>query len=149
MTERRKESRVREENKVIFEIISGDKIQHGKKIFGALTKDISVGGVKILTDTSLPIDTLLKTKLSLAKTHNLVTVIGKVRWINRLFCDQLFEIGLEFVDTHPDIIMVLIEHIFGKQKKSLKNRKESGKKGRGNRQRKISNRRKARSQDSR
>ena len=79
----------------------------------ALTKDISSGGVKILTDRMLPVDTLLHIELTLAKLRKLVTVTGKVRWVKRLYDDEVFEMGLEFVNTPPERVILLLENIYG------------------------------------
>ena len=116
MKERRKEKRIKEESKVTFKLLSDDKLPRGKKIFYTLTKDISSGGIRIQTDTFLPINTLLKIELLLTNPPRSITAFGKVRWVKNLYDDELFEMGLEFVDTTPDSIMALMEHIYKKQK---------------------------------
>lgn len=112
MKERRKEIRVEEESRITLRLVSERKLPNGKKICYALTKDVSAGGVKILTDTLLPINTLLKIEFPLARAHKLVSVIGKVKWVKSLYNKELFEMGLEFVDTSPEDIMSLLEHIY-------------------------------------
>jgi uncharacterized protein (TIGR02266 family) len=113
MSEKRKEKRIEEEIKVAIKLLPEDKYQHNKNIVYALTKDISSGGVKIVTDKMLPIDTLLKLELTLAKIRKLVQATAKVRWVNRLYDDDVFEMGLEFVDTPADSVMLLLEYIYG------------------------------------
>ncbi len=112
--EKRREKRVKKENKLIFEVISTDKDIENKKIYFTLTKDISLGGVNIRTDTFLPVDTLIKVDLPLPKMHKIISVRGKVRWIKSLYEDEVFEVGLEFVDTPHDVIVSLIGHLYGK-----------------------------------
>ena len=112
--DKRRERRVKEEHKIIGEIVSDNKILKHKKVFYTLTKDISLGGVNIRTDTFLPIDTVVKIELSLPKTHKIVCVRGKVKWIKSLYDDEVFEIGLEFVDTPPNIITSLRGHLYSK-----------------------------------
>ncbi len=114
MKDKRRERRVKEKNKIICEIVSDNKILKHKKIFYTLTKDISLGGVNIRTDTFLPSDTVVKLELSLPKTHKIVCVRGKVKWVKSLYDDEVFEIGLEFVDTPPNIITSLIGHLYNK-----------------------------------
>jgi Tfp pilus assembly protein PilZ len=114
MENKRRERRVKEENKLICEIISDNKTIKCKKIFYTLTKDISLGGVHIRTDTFLPVDTVVKIELSLPKMHKIVCVRGKVKWVKSLYGDEVFEIGLEFVDTPHDIITSLIGHLYSK-----------------------------------
>ncbi len=114
MEDKRREKRVKEENKLICEIISSNNSLKHKKIFYTLTKDISLGGVNIRTDTFLPIDTVVKINLSLPKMHKIVCVRGKVKWVKSLYDDEVFELGLEFLDTPPDIITSLIGHLYSK-----------------------------------
>lgn len=114
MEDKRRERRVKEENKLICEIVSDNKILKRKKIFYTLTKDISLGGVNIRTDIFLPIDTVVKIELSLPKMHKIVCVRGKVKWAKSLYDDEVFEIGLEFMDTPPNIISSLIGHLYSK-----------------------------------
>ena len=116
MVDKRREKRFKEENKLICEIISCDEIFKKKKIFYTLTKDISLGGVNIRTDTFLPVDTVVKMELSLPKMQKIVCVKGKVKWNKSLYGGEVFELGLEFVDTPPDIITSLIGHLFSKDR---------------------------------
>jgi uncharacterized protein (TIGR02266 family) len=115
MSEKRKEKRVEEEIKVAIKLLPQDKFQHDKDVVYALTKDISSGGVKIVTDKMLPIDTVLKIELTLAKIRKLVEATAKVRWVNRLYDDDVFEMGLEFVDTPAESVMLLLEYIYGQE----------------------------------
>ncbi len=110
MEDKRREQRVREENKLICEIISCS-LRH-KRIFYTLTKDISLGGVNIRTDTFLPVNTVVKIELPLPKMHKIVCVKGKVKWTKSLFGNEVFELGLEFLDTPPEVITSLIGHLF-------------------------------------
>ena len=114
MENKRREKRVKEENKLICEIVSDNKIFKCKKIFYTLTKDISLGGVNIRTDTFLPVDTMVKMELSLPKMHKMVCVRGKVKWTKSIYEDEVFEIGLEFVDTPANIITSLIGQLYSK-----------------------------------
>jgi len=111
--ERRREQRKGEENKVTISIVSKHKSQEILDTIYALTKDISMSGVKIWTDTNLQINTLLKVEMALAKSHRLISVIGKVKWIKQLYGNEVFEVGVEFVDTPPDRVMALLEHLYG------------------------------------
>lgn len=110
--ERRKEKRVSEENKISFKIISKEKTQKSIESFFALTKNISVGGASILTDNFLTINTLLKIDLLLAKKHKHICVVGKIKWINELYENELYEIGIEFIDSLPDDILLLLEYVY-------------------------------------
>ncbi|MFC2164389.1 PilZ domain-containing protein [Acidobacteriota bacterium] len=111
--EKRREKRKSEENKVTISIVSKHKKQELSDNIYALTKDISMSGVKIWTDTDLQINTFLKIEMALAKSHRLISVIGKVKWIKQKYGNEVFEVGVEFVDTPPDRVMALLEHLYG------------------------------------
>jgi len=111
--EKRREKRKGEENKVTISVVSKNKTQDVTGSIYALTKDISMSGVKIQTDADLPINSLLRIEMALAKSHRLVSVIGKVKWIKQLYGNEVFEMGVEFVDTPPDRVMALLEHLYG------------------------------------
>jgi c-di-GMP-binding flagellar brake protein YcgR len=113
MPDKRRENRVAEETKVTIKILPEDNYAHDKTVVYALTKDISSGGIKILTDKMLPVDTLLQIELTLTKLRKLVTLNGKVRWVNRLYDDDVFEMGIEFIDTAPESVILLLENIYG------------------------------------
>ena len=114
MENKRREKRIKEENKLICEIVSDNKTLRCKKVFYTLTKDISLGGVNIRTDTFLPVDTVVKIELSLPKMQKLVCIKGRVKWAKSLYEDEVFEMGLEFVDTPPNVITSLIGHLYSK-----------------------------------
>jgi uncharacterized protein (TIGR02266 family) len=113
MPDKRREQRVAEETKVAIRILPEDSYKHDKNVVYALTKDISSGGAKILTDKMLPVDTLVQIELTLAKLRKLVTVKGRVRWVNELYDNDVFEMGLEFIDTPPESVILLLENIYG------------------------------------
>ena len=106
--EHRREDRKAEENRVHIKVQSGD----GEKTFYALTKDISSGGMKILTDENLEVGTEMEIELSLSRIHKIVNVRGAVRWTNSLYDGGLFEVGMEFVDTPPERVLFLLEYVY-------------------------------------
>lgn len=113
MRDKRREKRIEEENKLRCEIISCNNETRHKKVLTTLTKDISLGGVNIRTDTFLPADTVVRIELSLPKMHKIVCVRGKVKWVKSIYDDEVFEIGIEFIDPPPPAITSLIGHLYG------------------------------------
>lgn len=116
MKEKRKEKRLNEENKVTISVLSKDKSAPAKGSFYALTKDISLNGMKLHTDAKLDIGTELKIEMALARSKKLISVIGRVKWASQLYDDEVFEMGVEFVDTPPDRVLTLLEHLYGEKK---------------------------------
>jgi c-di-GMP-binding flagellar brake protein YcgR len=113
MQNKRKEKRIEEENKLRCEIISCQNDTEHKRIFSTLTKDISLGGINIRTDSFLPVDTVVRIELSLPKMHKIVCVRGKVKWVKSLYDGEIFEMGIEFVNPPPLAITSLIGHLYG------------------------------------
>lgn len=109
--EKRKAKRVKKEGKVKISLISNDKHKPGKAISYHLSKDISILGVKILSNTFLPIDSLLRIEVSLTKPPRFITGMGKVRWVRSRYADELFEMGIEFVNTPKNQIKALKKHL--------------------------------------
>lgn len=109
--EKRKAKRVKKESKISIDVLSKETVTRNKKIIYQLTKDISSKGVKIQSNTFLPINTLLKIELSLTKPPRVIKAIGRVRWIKSRYADEKFEMGIEFVDTPKDQIKALSQHI--------------------------------------
>ena len=110
-TEKREAKRITEETKITITLLSKELVPPGKTFSYNLTKDISLGGVKIRTNTFLPINALLKIELSLTKPTRLISVLGKVRWIKTLYAGESFEIGIAFVEPSSEDIKILTRHI--------------------------------------
>ena len=113
MTEKRREKRLEEETKVAIRILPDEEQEIDESVVYALTKDISSGGVKILTDKMLPVDTLLEIEMTLSRMRKIVSAKGKVRWLKPLYDGGVFEVGLQFVDTPPESIILLLEYVYG------------------------------------
>ena len=114
LQERRKEGRIFEENKVKFRIASNPSQPQVSKTYYALSRDISVGGIRILTEKYLPVGTKLRMELALLDSDKLINVVGKVIWTNSLYDNELYETGVEFAGPSTKMIIDLIEHIYEK-----------------------------------
>ncbi len=113
--ERRKDSRVNEEDKVVIELFSEGQLPSEKKIFNALTKDISPGGVRLMTNAALPIDTRVRIEIVLSKRRKLIQATGRVCWARSIYEEELFEMGVEFTEITPEDKMILLEHTYRKR----------------------------------
>ncbi len=111
--EKRKERRIREENRVIIEI-PGKGGPEGSPELNALTQDISLGGARILImDEFFPVGSFLKMTLYLSRSRQLVKVHGRVRWA-RTIENGFYEMGVEFEHGIPASVMALINHLYKK-----------------------------------
>jgi hypothetical protein len=112
MRENRKDKRISEENRVAIEL-PGVVATPDAHVINALTKDISLGGARIVTDRLFEVGSSLRLTLYLSKSKQIVKVRGDVRW-NRMVDAGLYEIGVEFEHGIPTGVMVLINHLYGK-----------------------------------
>lgn len=104
MAEKRKNQRIREERKVIVEFYPRGKNSHPNNVTYALTRDVSEGGVRLLTDRYFPVGTMLKITLSLAHKGQIAKVVAKVKWVQNFHTSDLFEMGIEYMHEIPESI---------------------------------------------
>ena len=112
MRENRKDKRIAEENRVAIELPPTSPSAE-PRIINALTKDISLGGARLVTDRLFEVGSSLRMTLYLSKSKQIVKVRGDVRW-NRMIEDGLYEMGVEFEHGIPTGVLVLISHLYGK-----------------------------------
>ena len=106
LQERRKAQRVQEKARVRIKLAdTGDELVC--RIIQHLTQDISLVGIRIQCNLFIPINTLLKMDLSLRKPVRVISLLGRVRWIKGLFRDELYEMGIEFVDKSQKTVRIL------------------------------------------
>jgi c-di-GMP-binding flagellar brake protein YcgR len=110
MREKRRAKRVKEKTEVTITLIQQDDLRAGSKIIRHFTKDISLGGIRIQSDTFIPVNSMVKIKVPIGSPIKLISALGKVRWIKRLE-EGLFEMGVEFVDTPQESVRILKDFI--------------------------------------
>lgn len=111
--EKRREKRLDEENKVILRVLPENE-QQEEESFYSFSRDISVGGLRLMTDSPLPVKTRVRLEIALAESQKLITGMAEVRWVKSLFDDDVFEMGLEFVELDPQSRVHLLEHVYRK-----------------------------------
>ena len=112
MQDNRKNKRIAEENRVVIEL-PGPSPSDEPRLITALTRDVSLGGARILTDKLFEIGTSLRMTLYLSKSKQIIKFRADVRW-NRMIEGGLYEMGVEFEHGIPAGVLVLINHLFGK-----------------------------------
>ena len=116
MDERRRMPRLEEENEITITIVSGGGNSTKEKIIYNHSKDISVSGAGIHAHIFLPVKTLLMIEMTLKTLRQMITVIGKVKWIKVVFEDESYEAGVEFVNAPIYAIQRLEDYISWKKK---------------------------------
>ena len=114
MKDRRREPRTREENRVVLTLLP-EEGQEPRGPYYCLTKDISVGGIRIMTDAPLAVDTRVRVEITLGKSRLRVQALARVRWVKELFGKDVFDTGLQFCGLDGPTELALIEHIYGKR----------------------------------
>jgi c-di-GMP-binding flagellar brake protein YcgR len=114
MKERRRDPRIKEENRVTVSVIPNGSVHGSREVYHSLTRDLSLGGVRIMTDAPLAIDARVRVVLTLAKSRRRIQAVARVRWVKELFGRDVFDMGLEFVEIDPEAELALIDHVYGK-----------------------------------
>ena len=116
MLERRKFIRIPENSQISYEILSE------LKAMDYIIKDISQGGVRFFVHEFIPRNSILKIKLTLAKTTFYFEALAKLVWIKEDALSERYEVGVEFVNIPRNATEHLIDYIRSVLKNSAPNR---------------------------
>ena len=116
MEEKRRAKRLKDESEVTITIVAGGKRYPKGKVIYNTSKDISASGTKIQSNIFLPIDTLLKIDFKLKNIQQMISAMGKVKWIKIICEDESYDAGVEFVNTPKEAIQKIADYIAWKQK---------------------------------
>ena len=113
MKDRRRDVRIFEENKVVLSLMTGEVRPGVPTVYYSLTRDISMGGVRIMTGAPLEAGARVRVDITLARPRKRIRAVAEVRWVRDLYASEVFEAGLEFVGLDPEAEFALMDHIFG------------------------------------
>ena len=111
MKEKRTARRIAEKTEVTISPAGVDNPEVEKKVDRCLTRDISIKGIRIQSEKFLPINSTLKIQLALRDPTRLLNVWGKIRWVKKLKECEVFEMGIEIVETSREDQCALERHI--------------------------------------
>jgi uncharacterized protein (TIGR02266 family) len=111
MFERRKRNRFTERNEVLLRTVV-DKYQ-GPGI-AAHTFDLSTGGARIITSKAYPVGSVIRVRLNLAGSDQVINLDGEVRWVRPKENGDAYEIGVEFERLTSQSVLALIRHLYGR-----------------------------------
>lgn len=117
MEEKRKNKRVPVEAVMMYQIENypeGSKKEF-HKIGTPISVNISIGGLQIAANQRLPIGTLLRIILSITNTQIPIELTAKVAWVHDGLKNELFKIGIEFIDFDDENKKKLIKDYINKQ----------------------------------
>ena len=78
---------------------------------GAITRDVSEGGTRFISNEFLPLATRLVVELFLPAQPRPVKAISKVAWIKKVSSGDQYEIGNQFLDIGRDDKGQLVEYV--------------------------------------
>lgn len=113
MKDRRRDVRVFEENKVVVSLMTGEIRPGVPGTYYSLTRDISMGGVRIMTAAPLETGARVRVDITLGRPRKRIQAVAEVRWVRDLYAGEVYEAGLQFVGLDPDAEFALMDHIFG------------------------------------
>ncbi len=117
MEEKRKAGRLKDVNEITITVIPGGKNLPTEKTIYNYSKDISLSGTQIQSNVFLPIDTTVKMDINLKNLQQMITAMGKVKWINVIREHEAYDAGVEFINIIPrEAIRKLAGYISLKQK---------------------------------
>jgi c-di-GMP-binding flagellar brake protein YcgR len=113
---KRKDRRFEEENKVVIQFaLEGHESIKGAEI-KAITRDISLGGARIISPKSYPPDTVMRIEIHLSKSGQIVKLDGIVRWSKLSPDGKTHELGIEFLHKISQSVLSLIRHLYGEER---------------------------------
>jgi len=62
-----------------------------------VTENVGNGGVCIVTDRPLPVNSVLRCELTVSDTHTEIPTLMQVRWLQRLEDKSSYKLGLQFL----------------------------------------------------
>ena len=106
--ERRRFLRLPASIRIKFRRISDGNVVGRQK----LTKDISVGGIKFLSDEFIPVSSYLKVNLSFKEDLKPLEFICQVVWVKSLYNDESYEIGAQILEIDKENYRQIKSYIY-------------------------------------
>lgn len=117
---RRFDFRKEEENIAFLYPLKGDSTKKKDGVLRTLTRDISIGGMRIFLDRSFNVGDSFNLELILGLSKERLQIKAQVCWLKTIEQNILYEVGLKFTELSPDDEIKLIDHIY-REKKAQKN----------------------------
>lgn len=113
MENKRKDKRFAETNKVMIHFALENHEAGRSKGIKAATRDISLGGARIISPKSYPVDTVMRIEIDLSKSGQILKLDGIVRWSRESQEGATYELGIEFLHKISKSVLSLIRHLYG------------------------------------
>ncbi len=111
-SDRRRDPRIEEKKEVILEVMDAKDKERKDAETTAKSLDISVSGIRVQSPLSFSPETLVRLRIPSDRLGKWIQVTGMIKWIKRTEEESVVELGLEFIDAHPETVIDLMEHIY-------------------------------------
>jgi len=105
MEEQRKYYRLKKKDLISFAVIPNYKSER------LLTLDLSVGGLRFISQRFISPESILKVELAFKGVKKSINAIVKAKWTKAIFSDERYEIGAEFVNIRPEDLRFLKRYL--------------------------------------
>ena len=115
MENKRKDKRFTEKNKVMIHFALDSHENGRSKGIKAITRDISLGGARIISPKLYPVNTVMRIEIILSTSGQNVKLDGIVRWSKVSSKEETYELGIEFLHKISKSVLSLIRHLYGEK----------------------------------
>ena len=105
MKERRKFKRINEQTAVGYSVMPNYKSER------KLTQDLSLGGIKFISDHFIPVGSVLKLEISLKHTPRVISAVARLVWIKAIFNDEHYDAGAEFIEIDREDLEFMRDYL--------------------------------------
>ena len=113
MEDKRKEKRFEENNQVVIQFALERQKDNNSTGINAVTRDLSLGGARLIAPKSYPVNTVMRIEIHLSKSDQIVKLDGIVRWVELSPDENDYELGIEFLHKISTSVLSLIRHLYG------------------------------------
>jgi len=110
--ERRREPRFADGVEIDLVPNPTDGVKSAKRSYRVRAKNVSPGGLKVECVVPIPVGTVLTVRIQSPKTKRDIRATAEVKWLAPVEGGEVYELGLEFVQTNVHNILSLLEHIY-------------------------------------
>jgi len=75
------------------------------------TRDVSVGGIRFFSDHFIKPQSVLKTQIAFECTKKPINAMATVKWIQSVYEDERYELGVEFIGINNEDIQFLNQYL--------------------------------------
>lgn len=108
--QQRKDRRFKQWNKaMVMAIADGTSFSHAEH--EAFTYDLSLGGARIHSVQPFEVGTLLRLRIALVRTQEIISIEGRVRWLKQSEAENVYEMGVQFQHANSQTLMSLMKNL--------------------------------------